>query len=55
MGAKFVLRQVTTHPEICEVYHKINLRHADSQMVNVGGFGYNCAINKRKETNAKHR
>ena len=48
MGAKFRLRQVTTHPEICEVYHKINPRHADTQMVNVGAFGYNCAINKRK-------
>ena len=53
--AKTPLRQVTTHPEICEVYHKINIRHADSKMVNVGDLGYNCAINKRKENNAKHR
>ena len=48
MGAKIVLRQVTTRPEKCEVYHKINPRHADTQIENVGAFGYNCAINKRK-------
>ena len=28
-GAKPSLRQVPTHPENCEFYHKINLRHAD--------------------------
>lgn len=48
-GPKARYGQVTTHPRFCEIYHKINLRHADTQMVNVGGFGYNCAINKRKE------
>ena len=48
MGAFCSLRQVTTHPGFCEVYHKINPRHADTQMVNVGAFGYNSTINKRK-------
>ena len=28
-------------PWKCEVYHKINMRHADAQMVNVVGFVYN--------------
>lgn len=55
MGAKLALRQVPTHPESCEVYHKINVRHADTKIVNVGGLGYNCFILKRKAKNAQRK
>jgi hypothetical protein len=41
MGAFCALRQVTTHPGFCEIYHKINIRHADPQMENVVGLLYN--------------
>ena len=49
MGAQSSLRQVRNTPEICDVYHKNNFRHADTQMENVGGLVYNSDINKRKE------
>ncbi len=48
VGAKSFLRQADTHPGSCEFYHKINTRHADTQMVNVCGLRYNSTINKRK-------
>jgi hypothetical protein len=35
VGARTLLRQVDTLPGICEIYHKNNLRHADTKMENV--------------------
>ena len=37
MGAELALRQVTTHPENCEVYHKDKLNKLGRVAKNVGG------------------
>lgn len=50
VGAKMILRQVTTHPQNCEINHKIYLRHAEVKLVNVGGLGYNTLIPTTKGT-----
>ena len=56
MGAKLGLRQVTKHPENCEVYHKNNLRHAEGELDNVGGLRYNTHIptNERQQMLVEH-
>ena len=51
MGAKTLLRQVTTHPGICEVYHT---QHAEARLLNVGGIRYN-STKQRKENNVRIR
>jgi hypothetical protein len=48
VGGEAPLRQVENKPGICDVYHKINTRHADTQMVNVGGLGYNSRYQQTK-------
>ena len=40
MGAKLDLRQVTTRPGICEIYHT---QHAEAQLDNVVPIRYNSA------------
>ena len=56
MGAKLDLRQVTKHPENCEVYHRNNLRHAEGKLDNVGGLRYNTHIptNERQQMLVEH-
>jgi hypothetical protein len=56
VGAKLDLRQVTKHPENCEVYHRNNLRHAEGELVNVGGLRYNTHIptNERQQMLVEH-
>jgi hypothetical protein len=48
VGGEAPLRQVENKPGICDVYHKINTRHADTQIVNVGGLGYNSRYQQTK-------
>ena len=51
MGAKLDLRQVTTRPGICEVYHN---RHAEIILCDVVTLCYNSA-KQRKENNVEIR
>jgi hypothetical protein len=44
MGAKLLLRQVTTHPGNCGVYHILNMRHAEDGLGFVGATRYNTLI-----------
>jgi len=55
VGAQIALRQVQNTLEICEIHHKNNLRHADTQIEIVSSLVYNSDITKRKENNAKYR
>ncbi len=55
VGAQALLRQVQNTLEICEIPHKNNLRHADTQIEIVSSLVYNSDITKRKENNAKYR
>jgi hypothetical protein len=48
VGAQIALRQVQNTLEICEIHHKNNLRHADTQIEIVSSLVYNSDIKQTK-------